>query len=902
MMMVSEARLDKDSFPILVCSANLGNARPDTASIHAWIPEDGRCDSLLSQESKYPLPPDFSITNLGPYAHSHERFVLIAIGMQEATWDAPAAGAAAPESRSSLHSQGVNSVTDGVDGNEPPTSSHSLDARQPERDEDAMHELPQEEPPPATLVPSPQLRSAPTVLSRRRSVTRRVTKPLQKAVRSVRGLTASRDHTRSRQWGSDPGAGAAVASTSAASPRTNTNAAAAVVPGAKLLESWDFGTQALHRLLEARLPSYRRLVSFQRGEMRLEIFVLQRCVDDASVAVLHVAAQNTGRAGLANKGGIVAELSLRQTRLAFVTCHLEAHEGRSKYEIRCNSMADIFQGTKPNKLHDVSLSSHYAFVLGDLNFRTELDAHEYTTEEEHKQKVRDMVQRKDWESLNRVDELHRALRNKDCLVGFRTLPCHFPPTFKVGRQVGYDYVDKRRPSYTDRILWKGPAVKPLVYEPIDDFTSSDHKPVRAAFAVPTHSRLRMRPRMSRYGTLERSLRRSPIKSNRSTATVAHKNKLFLFVSQVCCRIDRPTDGSAAPPSPYVLLVSHPEAAVQQKVRLWDKLRSLARIGHTTTIQNPDGSQLRLAFGWPRSSLKRGTYEPEWMQDDEELQCQIQTHGSDGSPIDLTGCMLRITLMKDTKSDDPVIGTVQYNLAGLLKKCIGPDGMSSAHDLSNRQISSRSGMAKQSSEPLLASGKAPSEPSVPPGGLDPPPPPPPPGDGGTGPSEDDAPAKPSSVRFEGEAAARVSRRRSQMQGSATARRSSVLNLFRNANEPRSTNLGHDDDDDDPIVFDVVDEPLLKNGRQVGTMQCKIEAWWMTPFTSRAVGRAGVGRDGSSGTKADEDVGLRTIDPTSLLSPRHNDLLAPAPSSPLLRRLKRASGGPEAPDGLVRVQAM
>lgn len=47
--------------------------------------------------------------------------------------------------------------------------------------------------------------------------------------------------------------------------------------------------------------------------------------------MIHVSAQNTGRAGLANKGGIVAELMINgTTRLSFLTAHLEAHEGRYK--------------------------------------------------------------------------------------------------------------------------------------------------------------------------------------------------------------------------------------------------------------------------------------------------------------------------------------------------------------------------------------------------------------------------------------------------------------------------------------------------------------------------------------------------------------------------------------------
>lgn len=73
--------------------------------------------------------------------------------------------------------------------------------------------------------------------------------------------------------------------------------------------------------------------------MRLEILVRRQQIE---ASVIHVTAQNTGRAGLANKGGIAAELLINgTTRLSFVTAHLEAHEGRYKVRqmtqrIECN--------------------------------------------------------------------------------------------------------------------------------------------------------------------------------------------------------------------------------------------------------------------------------------------------------------------------------------------------------------------------------------------------------------------------------------------------------------------------------------------------------------------------------------------------------------------------------------
>jgi hypothetical protein len=74
------------------------------------------------------------------------------------------------------------------------------------------------------------------------------------------------------------------------------------------------------------LNMYQR--SYQRGEMQLVILVHR---NNVAAEVIQVSAQNTGRAGLANKGGIVAELLINgTTRISFLTAHLEAHEGNYK--------------------------------------------------------------------------------------------------------------------------------------------------------------------------------------------------------------------------------------------------------------------------------------------------------------------------------------------------------------------------------------------------------------------------------------------------------------------------------------------------------------------------------------------------------------------------------------------
>ena len=280
------------------------------------------------------------------------------------------------------------------------------------------------------------------------------------------------------------------------------------------------------------------VTSSLRGEMRL--FILAHTKLSKDITNVHVAAENTGIGSImANKGGIIVTLTLHHvTRLSFMTCHLEAHEGLTHYNNRNKNLAEILGGAKTDPIYnmqDATIISHHMFLCGDLNYRikfagggdkekkekknnnvvgqqinnatkkimsfkkrvsgssTQLgeevevvgvaseggeggdDSMSPTKaagglggvgEEEdvsqrggggggekkdepangsHFDQAKALVEAKDWKALNGGDELAVALKQKECLVGFSTLPCHWPPTFKVGRGEGYQYNEKRTP-------------------------------------------------------------------------------------------------------------------------------------------------------------------------------------------------------------------------------------------------------------------------------------------------------------------------------------------------------------------------------------------------------------------------------------------------------------------------
>ncbi|MCO5603756.1 hypothetical protein L7F22_057908 [Adiantum nelumboides] len=127
--------------------------------------------------------------------------------------------------------------------------------------------------------------------------------------------------------------------------------------------------------------------------------------------------------------------------------------------------------------HDV------VFWAGDLNFRLELPIGE----------IKRLIRKRMFEgALLRFDELRSEMSAKSCFEGFQEQPITFAPTYKFDR--GTDEYDtsekKRKPAWTDRILWRcrsssssSSEVRPVSYESAPEVLLSDHKPVSACFIV-----------------------------------------------------------------------------------------------------------------------------------------------------------------------------------------------------------------------------------------------------------------------------------------------------------------------------------------------------------------------------------------------------------------------------------
>ena len=103
--------------------------------------------------------------------------------------------------------------------------------------------------------------------------------------------------------------------------------------------------------------------------MQLFIFGKKHLRHDVSRLVK--SAENTGFLHVfPNKGGICISFNVRDTVLTFISCHLAAHEGNSKCKLRNMSTEEILGGIKTVfKDFDPSLTSHYTFFMGDMNYR-----------------------------------------------------------------------------------------------------------------------------------------------------------------------------------------------------------------------------------------------------------------------------------------------------------------------------------------------------------------------------------------------------------------------------------------------------------------------------------------------------------------------------------------------------
>nr|ATU82426.1 venom inositol phosphate phosphatase [Lethocerus distinctifemur] len=212
---------------------------------------------------------------------------------------------------------------------------------------------------------------------------------------------------------------------------------------------------------------YEKMSTKRMVGVLLNVFVLLDHADD--VKDISTESVRTGFGGIyGNKGGVIVTMELYGSKMRFINSHLPAHDG--KLQNRIEDYTWIVRNIRDTRNID------YSFWLGDLNFRLE---NNYLTPET----IRRRILKDDYESLLPKDELKNAMAQGTAFGQYSEQAIHFRPTFKMfpGQD---DYNMKRRPAWTDRILYMENAkLLPVKYTSLPSYRSSDHRPVVAQFLI-----------------------------------------------------------------------------------------------------------------------------------------------------------------------------------------------------------------------------------------------------------------------------------------------------------------------------------------------------------------------------------------------------------------------------------
>ncbi|XP_063002497.1 inositol polyphosphate 5-phosphatase K isoform X2 [Elgaria multicarinata webbii] len=194
-----------------------------------------------------------------------------------------------------------------------------------------------------------------------------------------------------------------------------------------------------------------------------------------------------------NKGGVTIRMSLYGHSICFLNCHLPAHMENA--EQRLDDFEHILEMQHFEREEIPSVLEHdILFWFGDLNFRIEDYGLHF---------IRESINNRRFSLLWEKDQLNMAKKKEAFLQEFMEGPLKFKPTYKFDLySTEYDTSGKKRkPAWTDRILWRVkhllcpaseagevPEEQPISvslhsYGSHMSYGISDHKPVTGTFEL-----------------------------------------------------------------------------------------------------------------------------------------------------------------------------------------------------------------------------------------------------------------------------------------------------------------------------------------------------------------------------------------------------------------------------------
>ncbi|KAJ1186463.1 hypothetical protein NDU88_003244 [Pleurodeles waltl] len=227
------------------------------------------------------------------------------------------------------------------------------------------------------------------------------------------------------------------------------------------------------------------------ASLRLQGLLLLTFVKHQHIPFIQDIHTNYTRTGIygywGNKGGVTIRMCIYGHNVCFINCHLPAHMENASQ--RLDDFERILEEQQFEDNVSTILDHELVFWFGDLNFRIADFGMHF---------VREAITSDRYNLLWDKDQLNVAKKSEGLLRGFLEGPLQFKPTYKF--DLNSDVYDtsgkKRKPAWTDRILWKlksptpeDDAAEQILLVSLESYTShmsygiSDHKPVTGTFIV-----------------------------------------------------------------------------------------------------------------------------------------------------------------------------------------------------------------------------------------------------------------------------------------------------------------------------------------------------------------------------------------------------------------------------------